>query len=94
MKRRIKLDKNVNKDVVLCETTNHKASKCTADVLMADCIPFTRVWKRVPLFKRESYKGASEVCVISINRNEYHRARRSIERVDSIYRNRLLLNII
>lgn len=93
-KRKMKIDKSVNRDVVLCETTNHKASKCTADALMHDSIPFTRVWKRVPFFKREDYKGASEVCVIKINRNEYSRARASLDRIDAIYKSRLLLNII
>lgn len=94
MKRKPKLDKNINKDVVLCETTNQKASKCTAELLMQSSIPFTRNTKRIPFFKREQYKGADEVWVISINRNEYTKARRMIDQLDLRYKKRLLLNVI
>lgn len=94
MTRKPKLDKNINKDVVLCETTNHRVSNRTIAVLLQDSIAFTKNWKRVPFYKREAYQGASEVCVISINRNEYVQARRSIQKLERNYRDRLLLNVI
>jgi len=94
MKRKMKVDRNVNKDVELCRTTNHYASRKTAEALMESSIPFTSCWKRIPFFKREEYHGASEVCIISINRNEYSRARRSLTALDVRHRQRLLLNVI
>ena len=80
-----KLDKHVDKDVVLCSTT---------DILLQDAIPFTKNWKRIPFYKREEYRGADQICVFSINRNLYGRARRSISQLDRMDRNRLLLNVI
>ena len=94
MKKRIKCDKNINKDVVLCETTNHRASNCTSKALLKDSISFSKRWKHIPFFRRDDYNGASEVCVIKINRNEYTRARRCLDGLESIYKDRLLLNII
>lgn len=94
MKKKFKYDKNINKDVVLCETTNHRASNCTSDALMKSSISFSKRWKHIPFFRRENYNGASQVCVIKINRNEYSRARRCLDGIDAIYKDRLLLNII
>ena len=89
-----KLDKHVDKDVVLCSTTNRRVSNHTADILLQDAIPFTKNWKRIPFYKREEYRGADQICVFSINRNLYGRARRSISQLDRMDRNRLLLNVI
>lgn len=89
-----KLDKHVDKDVVLCSTTNRRVSNRTTDILLQDAIPFTKNWKRIPFYKREEYRGADQICVFSINRNLYGRARRSISQLDRMDRNRLLLNVI
>ena len=94
MSKKLKYEKNINKDVVLCETTNHRASNCTSRALLDNAISFSKRWKHIPFFRREDYNGASKVCVIKINRNEYSRARRCIDGLDSMYRDRLLLNII
>ena len=94
MKKAPKLDKHVDKDVVLCSTTNHRVSNRTTQVLLNDEIPFTKNWKRVPFRRRQEYRGASEVCVFSINRNLYCKARRSIEQLGRTDRERLLLNVI
>lgn len=94
MKKAPKLDKHVDKDVVLCRTTNHRVSNHTTQILLDEEIPFTKNWKRIPFFKREEYRGASEVCVFSINRNLYGRARRTIDRMERMDRERLLLNVI
>jgi hypothetical protein len=93
-KKAPKLDKHVDKDVVLCSTTNQRVSRHTAQILLEDAIPFTRNWRRVPFYKREEYQGATEVCVFSINRNLYGRARRSISQLNRIDRDRILLNVI
>ncbi len=89
-----KLDKHVDKDVVLCSTTNRRVSNHATDILLQDAIPFTKNWKRIPFYKREEYRGADQICVFSINRNLYGRARRSISQLDRMDRNRLLLNVI
>lgn len=89
-----KLDKHVDKDVVLCSTTNRRVSNHTTDILLQDAISFTKNWKRIPFYKREEYRGADQICVFSINRNLYGRARRSISQLDRMDRNRLLLNVI
>lgn len=66
----------------------------TTDILLQDAIPFTKNRKRIPFYKREEYRGADQICVFSINRNLYGRARRSISQLDRMDRNRLLLNVI
>lgn len=94
MNKNLKYEKNINKDVVLCRTTNHRASNRTTKALTGDSISFTKNWKYVPFFMRDKYDGASEVCVIKINRNEYTRARHCIDNIEAMYKERLLLNII
>lgn len=94
MKRAPKLDKHVDKDVVLCSTTNRRVSNHTTRILLEDEIPFTKNWKRVPFYRRQAYRGASEICVFSINRNLYGKARRSIQQLERMDRDRLLLNVI
>lgn len=94
MNRTPKFDKHVDKDVVLCRTTNRIVSRHTTKLLLEESIPFTMNWKRIPFYKRDEYNGASEVCVISINRNLYVKARRSIKGLNYQDRDRLLLNVI
>lgn len=92
-KRAPRLDKHIDKDVVLCSTTNHRVSKHTTQVLLDDAIPFTKNWKRIPFYKREAYRGASEICVFFINRNVYARARRSIAQLGRMDRDRLVVHV-
>ncbi len=94
MKKRYKIDKSVNRSVVLCETTSFHAGKLTSRKLTEDSIPFTKAWKRIPFFKRDAYQGADQICVIYINRNEYSKARRSLDGLEFKIRERLLLNVI
>ena len=94
MKKRYKIDKSVNRSVVLCETTNFHVQNLTARKLTEDSISFTKSWKKIPFFKRNAYQGADKICIISINRNEYSRARRSLDGLELRIRQRLLLNVI
>jgi hypothetical protein len=94
MKKKLSLDKNINRNVVLCRTTSVHAGKATTKKLMEDSISFTKSYQRIPFFLRERFRGASEICIISINRNEYGRARRSIDCLDFSVRRRLRLNVI
>ncbi len=91
---RIRVDKHVNKDVVLCTTTNHSVSRHATQILIDNAIPFTVNWKRIPLHKREEYSGASELCTFSINRNVYGKARRSISQLTRFDREHIRLNVI
>lgn len=94
MKKKPKLSKNINKDVVLCETTNRIVSNHTADLLLEQSVSFVRSRHRVPLFRRHIYNGADKVYVISINRTQYSYARRVLDLLEERDYNRLLLNII
>lgn len=94
MRKKMKLGKKIDKDVVLCRTTNRRVSNRTTALLLQDSIPFTKNWKRVPFFMREQYRGASEVCVIRINRNTYSRARKTLDGMEQRDKARLYLNVI
>ncbi len=94
MKKKPKLSKNVGKDVVLCKTTNRVVSNRTSDLLLEQSVAFTKSWRRIPFFRRGSYNGAHKMCVISINRTQYSRARRVLTQLEDRDYNRLLLNVI
>jgi hypothetical protein len=95
MKRKLKFDKNVGKkSIVLCETTNSRAVKLTSKLFIDHSISFSKAYRHIPIFRRDKYRGASEVCIISINRNEYHRARAAIRELPENYLSRLVVNAI
>ncbi len=94
MKRTIILGntKQIDKDVELCRTTNERISNQAAQLLMENRIPFTRGWIRIPFFQREKYRGASQIYTIRINRNRYSQARRTIDQMDDLFKQRLVLS--
>ena len=79
-------------DVELCRTTNGRVSSQTAKALMEERIPFTKNTKHIPFFKRDQYKGARKIWVITINPHRYGQARRTIDRLDRVYKDRLVLS--
>ena len=79
-------------DIELCRTTNQKASNKLIQALVEESIPFTKNSKRIPLFKRMRYKGATEMQVISIHPHRYGQARRVIDQMHRMYRRRLVLS--
>lgn len=89
-------DKNdyIDRDIVLCETTNFRAGKHVAKALNMESISFSKRWKPIPLLLRPKYKGADELCIISINRNEYTKARRALSHLAPCFFNRLEINVI
>ncbi|MCM1284157.1 MAG: hypothetical protein NC180_10720 [Muribaculaceae bacterium] len=87
-----KLGNYKDNDVELCRTTNRRVSSETVQALLEEQIPFTSNHKRIPFFKREEYKGASELWVISTSPRRYGQARRVIDRLDRSYRDRLVLS--
>ena len=96
MKKKLKFDrKNINNtNIILCETTNNRAVKLTSQVLIDHSISFSKKYRHVPIFFRDKYRGASEVCTISINRNEYSKAREAIRELPDVYLSRLVVNAI
>ncbi len=87
-----KLGKYKDNDVELCRTTNARVSCQAAQALVEEQIPFTRNCKKIPFYKREKYRGASEVWVITINPRRYGQARRVLDGMERIYRERLVLS--
>ncbi len=94
MKKKPRMAKNVGKDVVLCKTTNRIVSNRTSDLLLAQSVAFTKSWHRIPFFRRYFYNGASNICIISINRTQYSRARRVLFELEERDYNRLQLNVL
>ena len=94
MTNKITVANTVDRDVVLCETTNRIVSIRLAKILMAGAVPFTSQWSRIPLYKRGRYQGASSVCRIVINKCQYSKARRVIEGLEDRDYQRLRLNVI
>lgn len=86
------LGKYTGNDVELCKTVNAKVSEQTVRALMAEHIPFTKNCKRIPFFRRDDYKGAEELWVIKVNPRRYSQARRTIDGLDRIYREKLVLS--
>ena len=87
-----KLGNFTGNDIELFRTTNNKASNQTVLALMEASIPFTKNCKRIPFYKRVQYDGADQMWVITINPHRYGQARRVIDKIDTIYRKRLVLS--
>ncbi len=94
MKKEPRLERGLNKDIVLCSTTNHYVCKNTKRMLIDGRIPFTANWKRIPFFKRSAYRGAREICTFFISPNIYSQARRTISAMAASDRSRLVVNIL
>lgn len=88
----MKLGNYRDNDVELCRTTNGRVSTQTAEALVKEHIPFTKNSRRIPFFKREEYEGADKMWVITINPRRYGQARRVIDKMDRVYRERLVLS--
>lgn len=88
----MKLGNYKDNDVELCRTTNGRVGEKTAMALMEQSIPFSKNLKIIPFFKRKEYEGADRVWIISINPRRYSQARRTIDSLDSVYRERLVLS--
>lgn len=84
--------KKIDKDVELCRTTNERISNHAAQLLIENQIPFTRNWVKIPFSLREKYRGASQIYIISTNRNRYGQARRTIDQLEAPFKSRLILS--
>lgn len=88
------MGKNIDRDVELCRTTNARVSSQMMRTLVSHEIPFTQNWVRVPFYKGVAYNGAKEVCVISTHYNQYQRARRVLDHMEVVYRERMILHAV
>lgn len=84
--------KDINQDVELCRTTNERINNQATQLLIENQIPFTCNWIKIPFFLRERYRGASQIYIISTNRNRYCQARRTIDQLDAPFKRRLVLS--
>lgn len=87
-----KLGSYKDNDVELCRTTNNRVSNEAVQVLVEKQIPFTRNRKKIPFFQRDKYKGATELWVITINPRRYGQARRALDGMEQMYKERLVLS--
>ena len=94
MKRKPKLSKNICKDVVLCQTTNRIVSNRASELLLNSSVAFSKTWKKVPFFFRYKYNGARRLYVISINRNQYSKARHVLNLLEERDQSKIYLNVI
>ena len=83
-----------DRDIILCKTTNSRAGNQAAAALTRACVSFSRQWIGIPFLLRHRYRGSKELCIISINRNEYSRARRAISDMDPYYYRRLRVHLV
>lgn len=88
------MGKHIDKDVELCRTTNSRVSSMMMRMLVEQEIPFTQNWVRIPFYKRDAYKGAKEVCVISTHYHQYQRARRVLDNMEIFCRERIMLHAV
>ncbi|MEE1305657.1 MAG: hypothetical protein U0K68_11035 [Agathobacter sp.] len=79
-------------DVELCRTTNGRVSEKAIRLLIEACIPFTKNIKYIPFFRREEYNGASRVWIITTSPRRYGQARRILDQLDNVYKDRLLVS--
>lgn len=80
--------------IELCRSVNPVATKHLKECLINSCVSFVESWQKIPVWKRDYYSGYSKIYVVKINRHEYHKARVSLENLDPLYKDRILLNIL
>ena len=79
-------------DIELCRTTSVKAGNQMVQALIDASIPFTKKCEKIPFLKRLKYDGAEEMVVITINPSRYGQARKIVDKIDSVYRKRLVVS--
>lgn len=92
MKRKLKYDSNIDRDIILCRTYCTAAGKRTCRFLLEHSISYSTLWFHIPFFLRQKCQGHEEMCIISINRNDYCAARRLLDLLDPGTRRRITIN--
>ena len=86
------LGKYKGNDVELCSTTSGRIGEKTARILMENRVPFTKIKKYIPFYKRQQYSGARTIWVISTSPRRYCQARRIIDSMDMFYKERMVVS--
>ncbi len=93
-KAKYRIGKDCCYDVVLCTTENRRVDMDVTGALLKHEISFTKSEKRLSLIERIRRRGPENIFVISVNRNEYFKARRAIKTLSPGLQRRLSLNAI
>lgn len=87
-----KLGNYKGNDVELCTTTSGRIGNKTAIALMENRVPFTKIKKYIPFYKRNKNNGYKFVWVITTSPRQYGDARRVIDEMDMFYKERLVIS--
>lgn len=91
-KPKYRIGKDCCYDVVLCTTENRRVDRDVTGALLKHEISFTKSEKRLSLLQRIRRGGPENIFVISVNRNEYFKARRAIKTLSPGLQRRLSLS--
>ena len=91
-KTNYRLGKDCCYDVVLCTTQNKYADRDVTGALLRHSISFTRSEKRRSLVQKIRGSAPKNIFVISVNRNEYYKAKRAISTLAPSLLKRLCLS--
>lgn len=90
-KTNYRLGKDCCYDVVLCTTQNKFADRDVTGALLRHSISFTRSEKRRSLIQKIRGGAPKNIFVISVNRNEYYKAKRALSTLSPSLLKRLSL---
>lgn len=85
-------DKAVDKNIVLCQAYNHIAATQVTKALIDSSLSYRKNWVGIPFFLRNRCRGASQVCVFTVSRCDYSRAKSLIYDLEERYLRRLSVN--
>lgn len=93
-KTNYRLSRDCCYDVVLCTTEYKYVDKGVTGALLRHAISFTRSEKKPSFVQRLRKRSRENIFVISVNRNEYFKAKRAIATLSPGLQERLSLNAI
>ncbi|MCR4781446.1 MAG: hypothetical protein K5851_01670 [Lachnospiraceae bacterium] len=90
--RKLSFDKNIDKNIVLCQAYNRMVASQVTRRLANSSLSYRIDWVGIPFFLRNKCRGASQVCVFSVNRCDYTKAKMIINELEDRYLRRLSVN--
>jgi hypothetical protein len=91
-KVRYSFDKSVDKNIVLCQAYNRIVANQVTRALIDSSLSYRKNWVGIPFFLRNKCRGASQVCVFTVSRCDYTRAKSLIYDLEERYLRRLSVN--
>jgi hypothetical protein len=92
-KVRYSFDKSVDKNIVLCQAYNRIVANQVTRALIDSSLSYRKNWVGIPFFLRNKCRGASQVCVFTVSRCDYTRAKSLIYDLEERYLRRLAVNL-